>query len=267
MLHNAFLVHDDIEDGSDSRRGVPTMHRRVGVPIAVNTGDAMNALAMRLFRKAGERLGPAAAMRISHEVDHLVVETLEGQAMELGWVRDNDLTIGADDYLRLVLKKTAWYSFIHPMRIGAIVAGGDDRNLGRFDRFGYLLGLAFQITDDVLNLNGNVARYGKEINGDLWEGKRTLLVTHALGHANRTDRAWMSNFLARPRERRLPREVLRLHQIISGSGGIRWAQQAAAAFAEAAACEFDTSAFAGVPASPDLEWLRACVGYLIRRDA
>jgi geranylgeranyl pyrophosphate synthase len=267
MLHNAFLVHDDIEDGSDSRRGVPTMHRRVGVPIAVNTGDAMNALAMRLFRKAGERLGPAAAMRISQEVDHLVVETLEGQAMELGWVRDNDLTIGADDYLRLVLKKTAWYSFIHPMRIGAIVAGGDDRNLGRFDRFGYLLGLAFQITDDVLNLNGNVARYGKEINGDLWEGKRTLLVTHALGHANRTDRAWMSNFLARPRERRLPREVLRLHQIISGSGGIRWAQQAAAAFAEAAACEFDTSAFAGVPASPDLEWLRACVGYLIRRDA
>ena len=58
-------------------------------------------------------------------------------------------------------------------------------NLDRFDRFGYLLGLAFQITDDVLNLNGNVARYGKEINGDLWEGKRTLVLAHALGHANR----------------------------------------------------------------------------------
>ena len=154
MLHNAFLVHDDIEDGSDSRRGVATMHRRAGIPIAVNTGDSMNALAMRLFRKTGERLGPAVAMRIFDEVDHLVVETLEGQAMELGWVRDNDLTVGADDYLRLVLKKTAWYSFIHPMRIGALVANGDDRNLDRFDRFGYLLGLAFQITDDVLNLNG-----------------------------------------------------------------------------------------------------------------
>ena len=82
---------------------------------------------MRLFRKTGERLGPAAAMRIFDEVDHLVVETLEGQAMELGWVRDNDLSVGADDYLRLVLKKTAWYSFIHPMRIGALVANGDDR--------------------------------------------------------------------------------------------------------------------------------------------
>ena len=155
MLHNAFLVHDDIEDGSDSRRGAATMHRRAGVPIAVNTGDAMNALAMRLFRKTVERLGPATALRIFDEVDHMLVETLEGQAMELGWVRDNDLTVGTDDYLRLVLKKTAWYSFIHPMRIGALVANGDDQNLGRFDRFGYLLGLAFQITDDVLNLIGD----------------------------------------------------------------------------------------------------------------
>jgi hypothetical protein len=71
--------------------------------------------------------------------------------------------------------------------------------------------------------------------------------------AGSADRAWMSGFLARSRERRLPREVLRLHDIIASSGGIEWAHQAAAAFAEAAAREFDSSAFAGVPASPDLE--------------
>ena len=266
MLHNAFLVHDDIEDGSDSRRGVATMHRRAGVPIAVNTGDAMNALAMRFFRRSGERVGPSVALRILDEVDHMLVESLEGQATELGWVRDNDLTVGADDYLRLVLKKTAWYSFIHPLRIGALVANGHDQNLGRFDRFGYLLGLAFQITDDVLNLNGDVARYGKEIDGDLWEGKRTLILAHALGHANRADRAWISSFLSRPRERRLPREVLRLHQILASGGSIRWAQQSAAAFAEAAAHEFDTSAFPGVSAGPDLDWLRSCVNYLVQRD-
>jgi geranylgeranyl pyrophosphate synthase/uncharacterized protein with NAD-binding domain and iron-sulfur cluster len=267
MLHNAFLVHDDIEDGSDSRRGVATMHRRTGLPIAVNTGDAMNALGMRFFRKSGERLGLTAALRILDEVDHLLIETLEGQAIELGWVRDNDLTIVEDDYLRLVLKKTAWYSFIHPMRIGALVANHDDQNLSRFDRFGYLLGLAFQITDDVLNLNGDVARYGKEVDGDLWEGKRTLLLMHALGQANRADRAWISSFLARPRERRLPREVLRLHQIVANGGSIQWAQQAAAALADAAAREFHSSAFAGVPASPDLEWLRACIDFLVQRDA
>ena len=155
MLHNGFLVHDDIEDGSDWRRGAATMHRSAGIPIALNAGDSMNALAMRLFRKAGETAGTRSGRcGSSTEVDHLVVETLEGQAMELGWVRDNDLTVTTDDYLRLVLKKTAWYSFIHPLRIGALVANGDDRNLDRFDRFGYLIGAAFQITDDVLNLNG-----------------------------------------------------------------------------------------------------------------
>jgi geranylgeranyl pyrophosphate synthase len=267
MLHNGFLVHDDIEDGSDWRRGVPTMHRSAGIPIALNAGDSMNALAMRLFLKTGPRLGSAATMRILEEVDHLIVETLEGQAMELGWVRDNDLTVKTDDYLRLVLKKTAWYSFIHPLRIGALVADGDDQDLGRFDRFGYLLGAAFQITDDVLNLNGNVARYGKEINGDLWEGKRTLLLTHAFGQANSADRAWIRSFLARPRERRLPREVLRLHDIIASNGSIEWARQAAKTFADAATLEFDNSAFVGAAANPDLDWLRACVDYLVRRDA
>jgi len=267
MLHNAFLVHDDVEDGSDTRRGVATMHRRVGIPIAVNAGDAMNALAMRLFRKGGERLSPAVALRILDEVDHMLVESLEGQATELGWVRDNDLTVGADDYLRLVLKKTAWYSFIHPMRIGALIANGDDRNLGRFDRFGYLLGLAFQITDDVLNLSGSAERYGKEIGGDLWAGKRNLVLAHALRHASRGDRDWMSGFLGRPRERRLPREILRLHRILASGGSIAWARESAAALAEAAAREFDASAFAGVPAGPDLDWLRSCVSFLVQRDA
>jgi geranylgeranyl pyrophosphate synthase len=267
MLHNAFMVHDDVEDGSHWRRGAATMHRRAGVPIAVNAGDAMNALAMRLFRKAGERIGPTAALRIFDEIDHLLVETLEGQAMELGWARDNDLTLGTDDYLRLVLKKTAWYTFIHPMRIGALVANGDDQNLGRFDRFGYLLGLAFQITDDILNLTGSLARYGKEIDGDLWEGKRTLVLTHALDHANCADRAWIKSFLSRARDRRLPREVWRLRQIIMSGGSVQWAQQTATAFAEAAALEFQSSAFAGSHTSPDLEWIRGCIDFLLRRDA
>jgi geranylgeranyl pyrophosphate synthase len=164
-----------------------------------------------------------------------------------------------------VLKKTAWYSFIHP-RIGALVANGDDRKLDRFDRFGFLLGAAFQITDDVLNLTG-VARYGKEINGDLLEGKRTIVLAHALGQVNAADRAWIVNFRSRPRERRLTREVLQLRQILASTGSIEWAQQSAVAFAEAAKREFDETAFAGVPVGPDLEWLRNCVDFIVQRKA
>jgi geranylgeranyl pyrophosphate synthase/uncharacterized protein with NAD-binding domain and iron-sulfur cluster len=266
MLHNAFLVHDDIEDGSDLRRGVPTMHQRVGVPLAVNTGDAMNALAMRLIRRGGERLGPGVALRLLDEVDHMLVETLEGQATELGLVRDNELGMGVDDCLRLLLKKTGWYSFIHPLRIGALIAQGEQAPLDRYNQFGMLLGMAFQITDDVLNLEGSAARYGKEIDGDLWEGKRTLILTHAYEHASPIDRQWIRQFLARPRERRLPRDVLKLHDLLAGNGSIDWARQAAHAFADAARLAFDQTAFAGVPDSPDLAWLRGCVDYLVKRD-
>ncbi|CAN5897914.1 hypothetical protein BH23GEM7_BH23GEM7_29350 [soil metagenome] len=84
LLHGAFLVHDDIEDGSESRRGRPTLHRTVGIPLAVNVGDAMNTLAMGLFRRNVSGLGPEAALRIFDEVDHMLIESLEGQAMELG---------------------------------------------------------------------------------------------------------------------------------------------------------------------------------------
>ena len=103
--------------------------------------------------------------------------------------------------------------------------------------------------------------------GDLLEGKRTIVLAHALGKVNATDRAWIGNFLSRPRERRLTREVLQLRQILASTGSIEWAQQSAVAFAEAAKREFHETAFAGVPAGPDLEWLRNCVDFIVKRNA
>jgi geranylgeranyl pyrophosphate synthase len=264
MLHNAFLVHDDIEDASLSRRGQTTMHQRVGIPLAVNAGDAMNALSMRLFRRNLAQLGPVVALRIIDEVDHLLVESLEGQAMELGWIRDNDCTVSVDDYLRMVLKKTAWYSFIHPMRIGALVAGADG-NLERFHRLGFLLGAAFQIQDDVLNLVGTASRYGKEIGSDLWEGKRTLVLSHAFAHATAADRARLENFLSRPGQRRLERELLRLYELLFKTGSIEWVRQAASALSMAAQNELP-SAFAGARDGPDLDFVRSLVGFVVERE-
>ena len=129
MLHNAFLVHDDVEDGSELRRNHPTMVAEHGVPLAVNTGDAMNALSIRLLRRNLPLLGAPTAIRIYEEIDALLMESLEGQAMEFGWIRDNDTRVSASDYLRMTLKKTCLYSFIHPMRIGALVADGERTDL------------------------------------------------------------------------------------------------------------------------------------------
>ena len=265
MLHNAFLVHDDIEDGSEARRGAPTLHRQLGTPLAVNVGDAMNALSMRLFRQNVERVGPERALRIFDEVDHMLRESLEGQALELGWTKDNRCDLDLDDYLRLVLKKTAWYSFIHPMRIGAIVAGADGVDLNRFDAFGFLLGAAFQIQDDLLNLDGDAASYGKEIGGDLWEGKRTLPLLYALATAPANERVTLAEFAGRRRERRLPRQVLDIHRILRASGGFERTREIAHALAAAAQERMDT-AFAGAQEGPDLQFVRTLVGYVIDRE-
>ena len=86
------------------------------------------------------------------------IETIEGQAMELGWVRRQRLRVTDEDYLLMMLKKTCWYSFIHPCRIGALIARGGDVDLDAFNRFGFFLGAAFQIQDDVLNLVGDVEK-------------------------------------------------------------------------------------------------------------
>jgi geranylgeranyl diphosphate synthase type II len=209
MLHNAFLVHDDIEDESDLRRGLPTMHAEYGVPIAVNAGDMLTALSVRILRDNLPALGVPLTWRVYDEFDHMMQESLEGQAMELGWVRDNRCDITDEDYLRMVLKKTCWYSFIHPCRIGALIATKDRLDLDRFNRFGSYLGTAFQIQDDLLNLTGDERRYGKEIGGDLLEGKRTLMLIHLL----------------RQLDHRLPRSaarrtVLAGHALDSGSDAI-----------------------------------------------
>jgi geranylgeranyl pyrophosphate synthase len=265
MLHNAFLVHDDVEDGSELRRNSPTMVAEHGVPLAVNTGDAMNALSIRLLRRNLPLLGAPTAIRIYEEIDTLLVESLEGQAMELGWIRDNDTRVGASDYLRMTLKKTCRYSFIHPMRIGALVADGERTDLERFDRLGFFAGAAFQIQDDVLNLIGD-RRYGKEIGGDLMEGKRSLILAHLFEHVSGREADALQDFLGRPRERRLPREVGWIYELLRRHGSIEYAQQASRDLAAAAVAEFET-AFAGTRDDEAKQFVRQILDYVVEREA
>ena len=118
----------------------------------------------------------------------------------------------------------------------------------------------------MLNLNGESTSYGKEIEGDLWEGKRSLIISHGLSKVTAADRQWIEGSLAKPRERRLPWGVMRLHNLLELIGSMNWADQAAKAFTEAEIVEFETRAFAGVAAGPDLAWLRSCIDYLVQRQ-
>ena len=265
MLHNAFLVHDDIEDGSKFRRDRPTMHEAHGVPLAINVGDAMQALSIRLARQGTSRVSPDVAWRLLEEFDSMLIESLEGQALELGWVRDNKSTIGEDDYLVMTLKKTCWYSFIHPCRMGALVASSGDLDLERFNKFGYFLGVAFQIQDDVLNLVGEEKKYGKEIGGDLWEGKRTLILVDLFSKMDKFEAERLRAILAKPRSSRLAREVEWIQDRIRRYGSTDAAVATARQFAEASAREFDVG-FGDAPESDDKAFIRDLVQYVVTRD-
>jgi geranylgeranyl diphosphate synthase, type II len=186
LLHNAFLIHDDIEDESQLRRGRPTLQRALGLSVAVNVADGMFALGLRSLLLNTETIGLGPALDVLLVVGEMLQRTVEGQDVELGWIRENVVRFpdGAyqQRYERTVELKTAIYSFVTPLEVAAVAAGAPARVRGRLADYGRHVGIAFQITDDLLNLGADEALYGKEADGDLWEGKRTLILLHALQH-------------------------------------------------------------------------------------
>ena len=265
LLHNAFLVHDDVEDESEERRGRPTLHALHGVPVAVNVGDALALLGLRALMDNRAALGPRVTMRVLEEAERMARESIEGQAIELGWRRDNATDLAENDYLGMVLKKTCWYTTIYPSRIGALIGTRSERDLDRFIRFGFFLGAAFQIQDDLLNLVGDARRYGKELAGDVAEGKRTIMLIHLLREASPTDRARIRTFLARPRMRRRKSEVAWLRDRMESYGSFEHARGIAHALAGAARHEFE-ALYAGVPASRDRQFIAALPEWVLARN-
>lgn len=265
LLHNAFLVHDDIEDGSLSRRGEPTLHRQHGVPLAVNAGDGLAVVGLTPLRDNVRVLGSVMSERVFDEFQMLLHRTIEGQAIELGWRSENVLELTPTDYLDMVLLKTCSYSTIFPLRIGALIGSWGGADLGPLTRFGFYLGAAFQIRDDLLNLEGQPERYGKEILGDLYEGKRTLMIIHLLSVADEDQRAWLDSFLSAARGKRSPEQVQAMLKMMGDHGSIEFAREFSKGVAAAAREAFD-AAFDGLGPSEDLRFIRELIPYMLDRD-
>jgi geranylgeranyl diphosphate synthase type II len=264
LMHNALLVHDDIEDASHERRGTPTLHALHGVPLALNAGDAMGLLSLKPLKDNFHRLGLATALRIFEETERMAWESAEGQALELGWTRDNRTDLTEEDYLRMVMKKTCWLAAVHPMRVGCLIGTRGRAPLDPLVPIGFFLGAAFQIQDDLLNLGAERA-YGKEPNGDLFEGKRTLMIIHTLRRARGVRRRELVAFLARPRAARSPAQVARVRALMDATGALDGARTVARALAGAALFEFDRY-FDGYPVTRDLKFMRSLVTWVLERS-
>ncbi|NYZ61044.1 polyprenyl synthetase family protein [Candidatus Micrarchaeota archaeon] len=178
LFHNFTLIHDDIEDASPMRRGKPTIHTQYGIPIAINSGDALYSIVWNaLVRKVEpQKLRGGGIIMID-----AFRRVAEGQGIELNWYRENRFDVGEKEYLRMAGGKTA--ALIGAScELGAYSAGAGKEEQAALKGFGEKIGLAFQIKDDVLNLTADPAKYRKKIGEDIDEGKRSLITIHLIAN-------------------------------------------------------------------------------------
>jgi geranylgeranyl diphosphate synthase type I len=181
IIHNFTLVHDDVMDNDSMRRGAPTVHTKWGVPIAIAAGDL-------LFAKAFEAMTTFApdgmnAKRVKTCVEiatRATIEISEGQVLDVSF--PNTANVTEDDYFAMVGGKTSAL-FKACAEIGAIAGGGKTRQVKALGKFAWDAGIAFQLMDDYLGATADEKTLGKPVGSDIREGKKTLIIIHALRKA------------------------------------------------------------------------------------
>jgi geranylgeranyl diphosphate synthase type II len=265
LFHNGFLVHDDIADESTHRRGEPTLHTAYGMGLAVNTGDAMNLMAVDAILSNLPTLGLGRTLGLIHEIMHMCRETVEGQAVELGWIRDGIVPTRDEDYFMMSTKKTGWYTCISPCRLGAVCAGETSpERLDRFNEAFRLIGIAFQIQDDVLNLQGEESLYGKERLGDLLEGKRTVMMIHLFRTVDPITRRRLEEICHRPRLEKTQEDAEELLETMQLFGSIEYAIDLANRLAHQGVRRFEED-LAFIPETEAKGILRQIANYVTTR--
>ena len=194
-FHTAALIHDDIADEAELRRGEPCLYMTEGMGLAINMGD----LGLQLVNGTVVKdplLEDSVKVRVLTELIDMTRRTIEGQALDIGWARDGRYDIAPEDYLIMATCKTAHYSGAVPLAIGAIVGGGTETQIEGLRNYGLDTGLAFQIQDDLLNLIGKTESTKKGFRDDITEGKRTLVVVHSLSHLDGVKRERLVELLS-----------------------------------------------------------------------
>lgn len=261
MLHNAFLIHDDIEDDSFLRRQRLTLHAMYGVPLALNAGDALASLALEPVR-SDPSLSRRVRQMLVDEFAAVVRTTTEGQALELGSRREGIMDLALMDYIALAGKKTCWYTTVAPLRMGAIIGTQGTAELDAISRFGFHLGLAFQTRDDLIDVEIGLEQ-GTAPLSDIREGKHTLLMIHLLLTAGERERAWLQEFLARPNDRSdaACRHVV---ELMHRYGSVAFTTEFCMEMADAARRAF-WPAFAVTAESSHLEFLFDLIDFVVQR--
>ena len=217
LLHNATLIHDDIQDGDRVRRGKPTTWVNHGTAQAINAGDLM--LMLPFLALSHMNSSENVRWKLSKKLAEQAAKTVRGQVEELDIVNDRNLT--RDRYFRSVRGKTGGF-FSLPIEGAALIAGLDEQEASQIGSCFLDLGVMFQLQDDVLDLYGDKGR--KQKGADIYEGKPSILVFHHLNiHPEDHDYVW--GILSKERDETTEEEVLELIQRFRSSGALEAALQ------------------------------------------
>ena len=254
LVHNFSLIHDDVEDGDETRRHRATVWKLWGVPQAINAGDGMDVLSYIALLELS--VGPQTIVEILKVFNGMVMQLCEGQHLDLTFQARQDVTI--DEYLRMITGKTA--ALIEASTtIGAMVATDDQEIISHFKAFGQKIGIGFQIQDDLLGIWGDQSETGKSSRNDLRNKKKSLPVLYAMHHSPQRDELKMLY----TKELLSESDIDRIYEILTTAGAYDYTQQMAIKYRDEALAELDRIHPKNLKA---LEDLRLISRFLVDRD-
>ena len=217
LVHNFSLVHDDIQDNSDKRRGRPTTWVKWGMPMAINAGDALFVLSNQAIDDLKENYLAGAVVKVAEILHNTCLELTRGQFLDMSYEERNDLLV--EDYWPMISGKTAAL-LSACCHIGSLLGGADESKQDTYRSFGHYLGLAFQVQDDILGVWGDESVTGKSAASDLIEGKKSLPVLAGLSANGKFAARWKQGHIR-------TEEVQDLARVLANEGGYEAAMDAA----------------------------------------
>ena len=191
LTHNFTLIHDDIEDGDEERRHRTTLWKQWGIPQAINTGDGLFAFSrLSLWKVLDEGVEGDIAARLGASLDRACLILAEGQYLDISFEQRLDISVAM--YIDMISRKTAALMRC-ATEMGAMLGTRDQRVIESLRDFGWAIGIAFQVRDDLLGVWATTETLGKTQAGDIYRRKKSLPILHALEHASVSDRQFLLN--------------------------------------------------------------------------
>ena len=258
LLHNFTLIHDDIMDRDEFRRNVKTVHTLWGEPIAIIAGDALFAKVFEAVTANAKRLGLPGdrTAELLETISRASFEICQGQALDMLLAEREQ--VSEQEYMRMVGSKTG--ALIEAStKVGALLGGGKPEQVRALADYGRLIGIAFQIHDDVLGVAGEEEKFGKPIGSDIREGKRTLIVVRALELVSPDVRAKLLRTLGN--EKASKSDIEEAIETLKRAGAVEYAESKARGFVEDAKLKL-----AVLPESEAKRFLLALADFTVERE-